>query len=174
MSLADKAREWFNHALGNYQRPLTRYSRGLLKSLEMAQEVVQESFLKLWKNGFIEGGEGPLKVWLYRTARNLSIDILRKEGRMQLFNEGDEDKLLCPEELPAEKLEKDQVRAMVLDELENLPVKYQEVIKLKFQEGLSYKEISEITGHGLSQVGTLIHRAVLHLRESIAKGGHNV
>ena len=161
---------WFQQAVDKYQRPLTRYARGILRNLEPAREVVQESFLRLWKNGEVESGN-PLRIWLYRTTRNLAIDHLRKEGRMESLSENDEEQLPCPEQMPSEALEKKQASKNIMSEVDSLPAKYQEVLRLKFQEELSYKEISEVTGHSVSHVGVLLHTAILNLRQSLAQSG---
>lgn len=163
MAVWNEARAWFQRAVENYQRPLTRYVRHILRNLEAARDIVQETFLRLWKNGPVEG-ERPLRIWLYRTARNQAIDFLRKEGRVRLLEESGENELICPHELPVEKLEKDQARKILLKQMESLPEKYQEVLRLKFQEELSYQEISEITGHSVSHVGVLLHTAIMNLR----------
>ena len=166
MALWNKASSWFDQAVRRYQKPLTRYVRNILRNLESAREIVQETFLRLWKNGLVEEGP-PLRIWLYRTCRNLAIDILRKEGKMRLLKEGEENDLVCPDELPAEKIEKQQLKAGLLQQLDTLPEKDQEVLRLKFQEELSYQEISEVTGHSVSHVGVLLHTAILTLRKGV-------
>ena len=68
---------------------------------------------------------------------------------------------------PSERLEGVERESQVLACLSKLPDNQQEVIRLKFQDGLSYKEISEITGNSVSHVGVLIHNGVKKLRENM-------
>ena len=68
---------------------------------------------------------------------------------------------------PQALLEKRQSMGRVLSLLDALPDKQQEVIRLKFQHGLSYREISEVTGLSVSNVGYLLHRGLRSLREML-------
>lgn len=69
---------------------------------------------------------------------------------------------------PSEALERRETEDQVLACLSLLPEKQQEAIRLKFQDGLSYKEISAITGNTVSHVGVLIHNGMKTLRENMA------
>ena len=171
MPLWSKTQDWFQRAMDTYQRPLTRYIRNLLKNLESAHEVVQEAFLRLWKNGELEF-ESPIRIWLYKTSRNLAIDLLRKEGKMNPTSD-EEFELMCPKALPEEKVELKQIQENLNSLIDELPEKYKEILRLKFQEELSYKEMSEVTGHSPNHVGVLLHQAILHLREAISKGAQS-
>ncbi|MBD63708.1 MAG: RNA polymerase subunit sigma-24 [Halobacteriovoraceae bacterium] len=162
-------KNWFNQAVRSHERPLTRYVKNLLRALPPAQEVVQETFLKLWKHGPFEA-ERPQKVWLYKTSRNHAIDIIRKEDKMSTLTQEQEEELSCPNEIPSVRLEKKQLEKFVLDLVKELPPKTQDMVRLKFQEGLSYKEISSITGESTNSVGVTLHRAILHLRAAAEKG----
>ena len=68
---------------------------------------------------------------------------------------------------PSAAAERRDTLGRVLQMLDRLPDNQQEVIRLKFQGGLSYKEISTVTGHSVSNVGFLIHRGVKTLRERL-------
>ena len=98
---------WFNRSVNNYNKPLTKYSFHIVKSLPPAQDIVQESFLRLWNHGKIKEDRS-LKVWLFKTTRNLSIDFLRKEKRKSYLNPDQENTLECPKNLPSEQLEAKQ------------------------------------------------------------------
>lgn len=66
---------------------------------------------------------------------------------------------------PTEQIERTELAAHVLELLTRLPDNQQEVIRLKFQQGLSYKEISSVTGLSVTNVGFLIHTGLKRLRE---------
>lgn len=71
---------------------------------------------------------------------------------------------------PVDVLETRESAAQVLKELEGLPSNQREVIRLKFQNGFSYREISRISGHSVSNVGFLIHTGLKTIRRRLADG----
>src|SRR5262245_43563998 len=127
--------------LEQHEAALTRYAARLLGDGEKARDVVQETFLKLWKV------EGPAlreatAPWLYTVCRNLAIDILRKEKRLVAL--ADPEELPAPLPEPAQKAEEQEGVGRVLAALAALPPNQQEVLRLKFQSGMSYKDISRV------------------------------
>ena len=72
---------------------------------------------------------------------------------------------------PAEAAEMDDTILGVLNKLATLPANQREVLRLKFQSELSYREISEITGHSVSNVGFLIHTGIRNLRDKLRPTG---
>ena len=71
---------------------------------------------------------------------------------------------------PAESAESHDSAAKALKLLDNLPPSQRDVIRLKFQNGFSYQEISRISGHSVSNVGYLIHVGLKTLRRQLAEG----
>ncbi len=84
-----------------------------------------------------------------------------------LETEAGPDQLTDPAPAPLEHLESRERQTMVLQRIGALPPNQREVVQLKFGEGMSYKQISEITGHSVSNVGFLIHTAVSTLRREL-------
>lgn len=153
------AESWFEAALTRHQGPLLRYAARFLGSEERGRDVTQEAFLRLWRrhaDGEPALPENELAPWLYTVGRNLALDILRKEKRMVPFADGRGD------ELPAAVVS----IPTVVSTLAGLPAKEQEVLRLKFQSGLSYKDIAQVTGLSVSNVGWLIHQGIKTLRKS--------
>lgn len=158
--------QWFAEVLRTYEKRVLRYA---LKKVpkDLAQEFVQESFLRLWREDFarLEGREGP---WLFSVARNLCLDWLKGEGKRK--TESLEDSHAVTEESPMlNKLLQQEEENQVLNMVASLNENQQEVLRLKFQEGFSYKEISEITGHSVSHVGVLIHEALVKVRQGVKR-----
>lgn len=150
--------QWLSETLTQYEGRLLRYlSRWLSES--SARDVVQDTFVKLWQ-------EDPQRLkdhiapWLFRVCRNRALDILKKEGRMSPF---DSDQGQADDD-PGATVERRQETTRVLQVMTELPQKKQDVLRLKFQEGLSYKEISQVTGLSESYVGVLIHEGIQHIR----------
>lgn len=156
--------------LDRYERPLVRYARGILGELESARDVVQETFIK-WiecraHNTDLESAEARAahtEAWLFTVCRNRAIDYQRKQSRIVPMNP------LAPERPseepgPAAALENRELAGSLVGYLEMLSINQQEVIRLKFQNDLSYKEIADITNLSVTNVGFLLHTALKKLR----------
>lgn len=149
------------------QAPLARYARRLLGDPERARDVVQDTFVKLMAQpaGAIDGH---VTEWLFTVCRNRAMDVLRKEQRMKRFEPGEAERVTAAEPRPGRALEHAETHAAVLRLIDRLPPNQQEVVRLKFQNGFSYKEISRITELSVTNVGFLIHTAVSRLRTEFA------
>ena len=163
-SMQVTSRELVELAQSEFQGPLTGYAAGLLGGdWERARDVVQDTFIKLHKQD-PDLIKGKLKSWLYTVCRNRAIDVLRKENPM-LTSAGEAfENLDDNTPTPAERAVSKERHAEVLRYLDRLPPNQKEVIRLKFQGDLSYKEIAEVTGLSVSNVGFLIHTGIKRLR----------
>lgn len=154
--------------LTRYQAPLLRHAAMVLSSAIAAQDVVQESFLRLLSNG---SPIDNLPAWLHRVTHNLAIDHLRKELRMRKLHLA---AAAGPEPLapPADHaFEQREAWAVVQKELAQLTPNERAVVFLKVKEGKSYKEISAITGLSTSNVGYLIHQGLKKLASRLKASG---
>lgn len=161
------AGDFLSDAVARFQAPLLRYAGRLVGDPDRARDVVQDTFVRLM-------GQAPAAVadhlaeWLFTVCRHRALDILRKEGRMTRFADGEMENVRAGEPRPGRRLEAAETQAAILSLIGRLPPNQQEVIRLKFQNGFSYKEISRITELSVSNVGFLIHTAVARLRREIA------
>lgn len=160
-------REWIRSVVGQYERQLTTYALHVLKDAERARDVVQETFVKLCGADRSEI-EPRLAQWLFTVCRNLAIDVMRKERRMFLLSEGQADGYTSAEPAPSDAAERDDTVSLVLRSMADLPETQQEVIRLKFQHGLSYKQIGEILNLTVTNVGFLIHTGLKTLRRRLS------
>ena len=149
---------WIVEALDLHERSLIRFACWILNDFESAREVVQETFLRLCKED-PDRVSGHLAQWLFTVCRNLAYDVRRKETRMAPLGQ--------IEAGMAPGLDEKQTVSEILQVVETLPRNQREVIYLKFQCDLSYKEISEITKLSVSNVGFLIHTAVRSVRKQM-------
>jgi RNA polymerase sigma factor (sigma-70 family) len=148
--------------------PLVRYATRLLGGdVDRAQDVVQDTFVKFMAQpaGVIDGHA---VEWLFTVCRHRALDVLRKEGRMKRFEEGEVERVTTTEARPGSQLEAAETQAAILQMIDHLPRNQQEVVRLKFQNGFSYKEIARITALSVTNVGFLIHTAVARLRREFA------
>lgn len=160
---------WACEAVARFERPLLLYATRLLGGAEPARDVVQETFLKLCSSDRA-AIEGHLAEWLFTVCRNRALDVLRKERRMNQLHEEHIARCLSPAPAPLEAAERRELGERAMELLEALPPNQREVLRLKFQNGFSYQEISRISGHSVSNVGYLIHSGIKTLRGRLHEG----
>ena len=146
--------------------PLTVYALKWAGHRDSAADVVQEVFLRLCKADPAEV-RPHLAQWLYTVCRNLAIDVRRRESRMHAigFNQASEQWSTRPG--PVEQVEERDSLSQAMGLLLTLPGNQQEVLRLKFQHNLSYREIAAVTKLSESNVGFLIHTGLKSLRQKM-------
>jgi RNA polymerase sigma factor (sigma-70 family) len=163
--------DWVIEALTLYEGRLLRYAKWLLGDLEAARDIVQETFLRLCREDH-RRLDGRVAPWLFTVCRNLAIDARKQAGRLSTLDAAD---IAVAADLDA-RHDARQALAQVLSAIEMLPPNQREVVYLKFQGGLSYKEISAVTGLSVSNVGFLLHTAGRAIRTHVgapaAGAGH--
>src|SRR5436190_22379822 len=150
--------------LRRFERPLLQYATPILHDSERARDVVQETFVKLQQANRTELDHAPAK-WLFTVCRNGALNICRKEKRMTYLDQEVLEAHQSEQPAPDENLEAKETSGFLLRILNTLPPRQQEVLQLKFQNDLSYQQISEITELSVSHVGVLIHNALKTLRQ---------
>jgi len=158
--------DWVRAALERYEKPLVRYAARFTGQTELARDVVQDTFLKLCAADRAKV-EAHLAPWLYRVCRNRALDVMKKERRMQPLMTEEAESRPSPSSAPSEVAAGHETQAAVLEALEGLPEKQREAFRLKFQDQLSYKEISEVTGYPVNNVRYLIHTSLKAMREQL-------
>ena len=154
--------------LDRYERPLVRYAQSITGDLESARDVVQETFIKLargeMRDGDATGDEvRHTEAWLFTVARNRALDHQRKFSRI-IPMPLPEDRP-CGAPGPAAVLERRESASSLFRLLDALSPNQREVIRLKFQNELSYREIADVTQLSVTNVGFLLHTGLKKLRE---------
>lgn len=162
-------REWILSALDRHEGPLIRYAVRLTGDVDRARDVVQETFLRLCSQPRSEV-EGRVAEWLFTVCRNKALDVKRKEQPMTEMSEEQAAVRTSPEPGPTAAIEQEDTLSKVLQVMNGLPDNQREVLRLKFQQGLSYKEISRVTELTVGNVGYLIHVGLKSLKEKLAGG----
>ena len=165
---SDPADLWMRAVMKRYELPLVQYAQRITGCRERARDAAQDTFLRLGRLGPGALGPDDAAKWLFTVCRNRSLDICRKEQRMTYLDQDAAEAEPSREPDPAESLARKEATGFLLRILEKLPPRQQEVIQLKFQNGLSYQQISEITQLSVSNVGFLLHRGIKALREQHA------
>ncbi len=156
------------------ESPLLSYALRLAGELGAAEDSVQEAFMKLQAQ-FKEVREP--RHWLYRTVHNLALNYRRQAGKIVTLEVNARDASLPagdpadPLPLPDEQIVRSEGIGLVRLVLETLDERSRELIRLKFNEDLSYKEISERTGLKTGHVGYLLHHALKTMAGELARNG---
>jgi RNA polymerase sigma-70 factor (ECF subfamily) len=157
--------EW---ALKEYERPLIGYAKGFVHDWERARDVVQDTFIRLCQQDVAKVRLG-VKTWLFTVCRNRALDVLRKDSRMVEMNELKLNQIASDVASPDQAMDQEEAHGKLDIYLNRLTPNQREVILLKFEQGLSYEEISRVTGLTSGNIGFLIHNGIKKLREWIPR-----
>jgi len=148
-------------ALGRYERVLISYAKEITGEVESAKDAVQETFLRLSRQNVV-ALQPRLRPWLFLVCRNCALDHRRKIVRFS--TDPVEDDRASEDPSP-------DTRAMAAEEgmrlqelVARLPQQQRELVKLKFEAGLNYKEMAETLKTSVSTVGVQLHEAMQTLR----------
>jgi len=157
----DGDHEAFRELWLRYHEALERAVLRRVGNEDVARDIVQQGFLQFHRarNDFRDGEK--VRPWLYTIALNLSRDWGRKYGRRTFVAYEDRDFVEEPDDFVVRAEDVQRVR----DALETLDEKHREVIELHWFEGLSFREIADITGDGLSALKVRAHRTYEKLRK---------
>jgi RNA polymerase sigma factor (sigma-70 family) len=161
--------EWVTAALLRHEEQLLRYAHRITGDADRARDVVQETFLKLCHQDQ-HALNGRLVQWLYTVCRNQALDLRRKESRR--FRVSDEALAIQPEVRetgPVDQASSRDLVQWVMCVIHDLPRNQQDCLRLKFQSGMSYAEISVETGLSESNVGFLIHIGLKTVKERLRR-----
>lgn len=148
-----------------YQHRLLRYLIYLSGNRELAEDLFQETWIRVLERGHQYDGRHEFCTWLYAVARNLTIDYLRKKNPVSLdglmddedqvpFEPADERPLAW--EVMAQHEQAERVTAALV----GIPAEYRETVVLRFQEGLALEEIARVTGAKLGTVKSRLYRGL--------------
>lgn len=166
-------RHAFGELIVRYEAKLLRYIRRLgVRTYDDQVDVLQEIFIKAYKNLNSFDGSFKFSSWLYRIAHNEAISWYRKQKvrpEGHLVGDGDEVLLLIKDGVAgAEQLFDAEINASeVARALETLDLKYKEALILRYFEHKEYEEISDILKVPLGSVGTLIFRGKKQLLSAL-------
>ena len=160
--------DWITAAIALYEGKLVRYATGIVGDIERARDVVQDTFLRLCKEDPSRVGDY-LAQWLFTVCRNRALDIRKKETRMSFVDDAELPIRPSATPRPFAALEQKEAMSQVMRLLETLPENQREVVILKFQADLNYKEISVVTGLSVTNVGFLLHTALKTVRQRLAE-----
>lgn len=158
---------WLSLVFRENEVPLMGYVTHLMGDADRAGDVVQDAFVRLCKQPR-DHVEGRVRQWLYTVCRNRALDILKREKRMKTLDDAHASHQQSRDTDPQIQVQHRESAAKAGSLMKKLPDRQQEVIRLKVQSGLSYREISELTGLSVSNVGYLLHTGLKTIRNRLA------
>ncbi len=148
-----------------YQHRLLRYLISLSGNRELAEDLFQETWIRVLERGHQYDGKHEFNTWLYAIARNLTIDYLRKKSPSSLdAMMEDEDRAphepADPQPMAWEVVEQHEQAERISAAMVGLPAEYREAIVLRFQDGLGLEDIATVVGAPLGTVKSRLYRGL--------------
>lgn len=155
----------FRKLLQLYQRPLYNHIRNIVLDHDDTDDVLQNTFIKVYQNIKNFKGESKLYSWLYRIATNESLTFLQQKAKKNgISNEEQKQKLINKLESDV-YFDGDEIKIKLQKAIATLPEKQQLVFNMKYFEELKYEEISEIVNTSVGALKASYHLAVKKIEE---------
>jgi RNA polymerase sigma factor (sigma-70 family) len=143
------------------------YAVKMIKDEDLADDLLQDLFIKFWQNKLRIGSISNVKAYFYRSARSIVLNHIKssnlKDSKLDAMPEPDlefsKEELILSQEFDIE------LKGLMAEALNKLPVKQREVVYMRFYEDLEYTQIAEITGIRYQSVINHVYRAIQLLRD---------
>ena len=161
------------HLIERYQHRLLRYLLYLTSNRETAEDIFQETWMRVLERGGQYNGKTRFETWLFAIARNLVIDLARRKKPASLDSMRDPQNNAAPLEvvdagpLPLQVLSGREQAIQVAAAVECLDPLHREVLVLRFQEEMTLEEIAAIVDAPLSTIKSRLYRGLAALRPSL-------
>lgn len=158
----------FRQLILTYQKRVYHVIRRMVLIHEDADDITQNTFIKAHQHLAKFNGQSSLFTWLYRIATNESLTFLEKKKKRYFFSiEDHQEKMESYVDQPG-NFDGDEIQRLLQKALLGLPDKQRLVFHLKYQEELTYEEMSEITGTSVGALKASYHHAVKKIEHSLA------
>lgn len=157
--------EAFRRLVREYQRPLYNHVRNMVMNHDDADDVLQNTFVKIFQNLKNFKGESKLYSWIYRIATNEAINFINTRAKKSgISNEELKDKLVKNLEADVD-YDGNEIQLKLQKAVATLPEKQQQVFKMKYFEELKYEEMSEILQTSVGALKASYFHAVKKIEE---------
>lgn len=155
-----KDRVAFQTFFNQYYEGLVKFAYGYLYDKQVSEDVVQEVFMYIWENAASLQVKTSFKNFVYAIVRNKCLDVLKGLSIQSGLEVLDVNMQLSIDEVEADFLEeREQLFELLMEKVNELPKQMELIVKLKFLEGLSYKDIAKELGVSVNTVKTQLQRA---------------
>ncbi len=163
--------ELLDSLIEQFQYRLFRYLLYLTACKETAEDLFQETWVRVLDRGHQYNGRAKFETWLFAIARHLVLDLQRRKTPQSLEaltgEPGDLVEFAGGDPSPLDLFSQAEERAEVRASLARIPAIHREVLLLRFQEELSLEEIAAVTGAPVSTVKSRLYRGMEALREAL-------
>ena len=157
--------------IARYIKSVYNFAHRNVGKIDMAEDITQEVFIKVWKNLKKYDPDKDFKPWIFQITKNASIDYLRKKKTIPMSNFENENGQNFFAESIAEKpfniIENLSDKKVLADALQNIPDQSRKLINMRNEEGMSFKEISEDLKESINTVKSRYRRALAVLKKNI-------
>lgn len=162
----------FDDLYNNYSNKVYSYIFLLVRNKEIAEEITQDTFYKVYINFHSLQNDLSLYPWLIKIARNNVYDFFRKQRtrrllKLQLFHSPS----IIDVETPPDILMREEKIRLLYDAIGKLPIKSQEILILRKIKGFSIKEVASILNVNENKVINTTKRAIEMLKKELIQGG---
>lgn len=154
---------WVQAAIVRYEKPLLQHAEQIVRCIERAREIVQDTFMQLYKQEKASV-ETHLAQWLFTVCRNFALKFIKKNNRYVPL-EPDYKATFAEESSPSDVLGQNEMLDSLISKVEKLSDNHRKVIKLYFWDELNYIEIGHATGLSAGNVGFILNKAKHKLRK---------
>jgi RNA polymerase sigma factor (sigma-70 family) len=150
----------FQILIKEYQRPLYNHIRNIVLNHDDTDDVLQNTFVKIFQHLKNFKGESKLFSWMYRIATNEALTFLKQKASKQGVSTSEAQNKLIDNLKSDVYFDGDEIQLKLQKAIAILPEKQQLVFKMKYFEELKYEEISEIIGTSVGALKASYHHAV--------------
>lgn len=174
MELYERVRQKDQAALemlyDRYERILYAFVLQLTQDRDLAEEAMQEVFIKLWRGGGIyDETKGKFRSWLFTMSRHVAIDLIRKRKPDLQLEESFAEAIPSPSPSVEAEVEWQEERSQIETAMAGLSAEQQQVVRLMYFQGLSQQKIADTCGIPLGTVKGRIRLALKQLRRHLSR-----
>lgn len=165
---SDTAHDAFDELMRRYGEGVYWQIRKMVFNHDDAVDLLQNAFIKAWKNIDHFRGDARLTTWLYKIAINESINFLNKEKTRQGFTADDPDNFIINNLTADEYFDGDELHLALQKAIAALPEKQRLVFNMRYFDEMSYEQISDILGTSVGALKANYHHAVKKISQAIS------
>ncbi len=169
-SVKGEKEQAFTRIMKKYQEPLYWHVRCIVISHEDADDVIQNTFLKVWNNLKSFQGDSRLFTWLYRIATNEALTYLKKQRRNNLLPWGDYEQYLEKNLESDVYFSGDTIAKKLQKAIIKLPEKQRLVFNMRYYEDMKYEDMTKVLGTSVGALKASYHHAVKKIKKYLAGG----
>ncbi|WP_158655255.1 RNA polymerase sigma factor [Flavivirga eckloniae] len=155
----------YKQLFDHYYMPLSIYALKYCDSFELAEDIVQDFFVKLWDEKLYQKLDGTIGPYLFKAIKNNTLKRVKKNAQYKFEDLENKINELIVDTIDIDSIEQEKVK--LYREIETLPLKSKEVFKAIVLENLKYKEVAELLNISVNTVKTHYSRALKQLRNSL-------